>query len=70
MYNDCVRGRRLLRRMGSNVTETIPRFPPKGLFKLSEKQLEERRKNLQCWLQALAKLSPNHSAHQQLQNFL
>merc|ERR1711937_133341 len=30
LYNDCVRGRRLLRRRGSNVTETIPRFPPKG----------------------------------------
>ena len=55
----------------SSPAVIIPAFPPKSLFlKLSAKQLEQRRLRLQSWLQALTQLPPNHSAKQQLQNFL
>lgn len=48
----------------------IPAFPPKKVFNLSAKQLENRRLLLQNWIIALTQLPQSHPALQQLKSFL
>jgi len=48
----------------------IPAFPPKKVFNLSAKQLEDRRLLLQNWIISLTQLPQSHPALQQLKSFL
>jgi len=48
----------------------IPAFPPKKVFNLSAKQLENRRLLLQNWIISLTQLPQSHPALQQLKSFL
>jgi len=78
LYRDCLRSCKIVAK-STNVENAkelrrqsaqIPPFPPKKLFKLNDKQAQDRRLRLQNWLVALTQLPQSHPALQQLQSFL
>ena len=71
LYVDCVRSVRINAKLRQENTSIagLPPFPPKIVF-ISHQKLEQRRAQLENWLQAIASLPHNSCIYQQYANFV
>lgn len=71
LYVDCVRSVRINAKLRQENTSIagLPPFPPKIVF-ISHQKLEQRRVQLQNWLQAIASLPHTSCIYQQYANFV